>query len=461
MRKLFFFLLLALPFFILQSQTPPAEDGAVTTYNWPRVAPSSDVYALRVNGEESFVYYTDDGSFSAFECDGEVIVEVEMPRTPPEVRILPLSLGIEPEIDGSRLTFTMSPGQKALVEIFEWEQLFIYANAPVKEKPEPDAEGVHYFAAGQWYEVGELQLQQGELLYIEGGAVVSGRIRAYNADDITISGNGVLNGAYYREYGEGGHFVSLGGCTGVTVEDIIMVNTPGWMLVFYECEDVQVSGIKQISDGHGSDGIDIVASRNVRIEDCLLSNGDDCIVVKSRVQRHFRDSVDSTGKGAQNIRVERCAVQANGGGQAFEIGHELMIDPVSDISFKDCDVLGVHGQGGVFGIHNCDEATVSNVLYEDIRVDHYYNKLIDFRIIKSRWSRQPDAGHVKNVTLRNIHVTNNIYNQGYSISLIGGYDAEHQIENVLIEDFYINGKKITNADELDLYLKQVDGFKIK
>jgi hypothetical protein len=154
-------------------------------------------------------------------------------------------------------------------------------------------------------------------------------------------------------------------------------------------------------------------------------------------------------------------VQSDGGGQALEIGHELILNPVRNILFLDSDVLGVHGQGGVFGIHNCDGATVSDVLYQDIRVDHYYNKLIDMRIIKSRWSREEEAGHVKNVVIRDIFVKNSIYNPGYSVSLIGGYDDKHKIENVTIENFYIDGKKITNPDQLDLYIKQAENVEIK
>jgi len=80
------------------------------------------------------------------------------------------------------------------------------------------------------------------------------------------------------------------------------------------------------------------------------------------------------------------------GGQAMEIGHELRTASVRDIRFRDCDVLAVHGHGGVFGIHNADRATVSDVLYENIRVEHHYEKLVDFRIVKSRWSKDDQRG---------------------------------------------------------------------
>jgi hypothetical protein len=44
-------------------------------------------------------------------------------------------------------------------------------------------------------------------------------------------------------------------------------------------------------------------------------------------------------------------------------------------------VIAAHGEGGVFTIHNGDRACISRVLYEDIRVEHFYDKLVDFRIM--------------------------------------------------------------------------------
>lgn len=158
------------------------------------------------------------------------------------------------------------------------------------------------------------------------------------------------------------------------------------------------------------------------------------------------------------VMVEIIALQANLGGQAFEIGHELVQDPITNIRYIDCDVLGVHGQGGVFGVHNSDAAIVSDVLYENIRVDHCYNKLVDLRVIKSRWTDQEEPGHLKNVTFRNIDVRVSIYNPGYSISLIGGYDEDHKVKNVTFENFRMNGKKIVNADQMDLYVKQAENI---
>lgn len=41
------------------------------------------------------------------------------------------------------------------------------------------------------------------------------------------------------------------------------------------------------------------------------------------------------------------------------------------------------------------------------------------------------------------------------------YDANHQIRNVVFDNFYLDGEKVTNADQLDLYIKQAGGVKFK
>jgi hypothetical protein len=146
---------------------------------------------------------------------------------------------------------------------------------------------------------------------------------------------------------------------------------------------------------------------------------------------------------------------------ALDIGHELRTGSIKNIRFINCDILGVHGFGGVFGIHNADRAIVSDVLYENIRVEHHYNKLIDLKVIKSMWGKDVERGQIRNITFRNIDVALSQYNPGYSVSLIGGFDSEHTVENVTFENFRVNEKVMKSADELDLYIKQASGINFR
>jgi len=420
---------------------------------------------VKVNGEPAFVYNATVASFISFECDDSVEVEVLVSEQFGSLRILPLHLNIIPEVNGETIRFRLPSGAKVYLESDLQEHLFVYGNAVARNKPVPGDPGVHFFRSGEVYEVGDMVLGPGEEVYVEGGAVIRGSIRATRANNCFIGGLGVLDGGYYEnERLKRARNMLVEDSRDVSISDLIMIESQSWVITLYHSEGITIENVKEISHGLGTDGVDIVSSRNVRIRNCIMRNDDDCIAIKSFRDKYmtYSDIIQNSHlEGVSDVRVTGCAVQSNIGGQAFEIGHELMEEPITDIQFVDCDVLGSHGQGGVFGIHNADGATVSNILYENIRVDHYYNKLIDLRIIKSRFSSEEKIGRAEKIVFRDIEVTASRYNPGYSVSLIGGYDEEHQITGVIFDNFRINGVRVTDADQLDLFIKQAQQVTFK
>lgn len=134
---------------------------------------------------------------------------------------------------------------------------------------------------------------------------------------------------------------------------------------------------------------------------------------------------------------------------------------IRNITFRDCDSLHCHGHGAVFSIHAGDRATVSNVLFEDMRVEHYYDKLVDLRVMKSQFNRDDQRGQIRDVTFRNVDVLQSRSNPGYSISLIGGWDKDHTVDGVLFENFTLGGKRVTSADDLDLHIKHAANIQFR
>jgi polygalacturonase len=237
-----------------------------------------------------------------------------------------------------------------------------------------------------------------------------------------------------------------------------MINPASWMLVFGACDGVTVRGIQQIGEISTSDGIDIVGSSDVLIEDSFFRNNDDCIVLKARDLRDEPpDATLDWRRDIRNVLVQRCVLLNDYCGNALEIGYETSTEAFRNITFRDCDIIAAHGEGAVFSIHAGDRATISDVLYEDIRVEHFYSKLIDLRIFSFRKVVDAERGQIRRVTLRRIETVFDNYN---TVSLIGGHDAAHTVEDVRIEDFVMGGKKITNADELHLFVKQARGIAI-
>lgn len=434
-----------------------SDTSSIVCYNYPRLSPESNDYKVKVNNKDVFVYNTSAAPFAAFACDGPVTVEIEMPNASKNVTVSPLKNGIKTIVDGNLVSFQLPRPMSVAVEVNGMPQLYVYANPIDSTPPSASDSNVKYFKAGQIYEVGELKLKDNETLYIEGGAVVRGCIRASSAKNVRITGSGILDGGYYRKGIDEERSIVLKECQNSVIENIIMIEPSSWMIVLGGCQDVLVQNVKELGTVVSTDGADIVGSKRIRINNCFFRNGDDCIAIKALdLGKYGNFSQD-----VEDVEIRGCSFVSYSGGQALEIGHELRTASIKNIRFIDCDILGVHGFGGVFGIHNSDRAVISNILYEDIRVEHYYDKLIDMRIIKSRYFQDPERGQARDIVFRNITVTVSPYNPGYSVSNIGGYDGNHQIQNVTFDNFTLNGVKVLNGDQLDLFTKQASNIKFK
>lgn len=433
----------------------------VETYQYPRISPKAEGYSLKANQQDVFIYQTSGGPFAAFSCNGAVNIEVNLPAVFGDISISPRSLEIKAETSGNKVGFQIPGPTKLCIMSNGLPVLYMYANPPENNQPDAKDPKVKYYRAGQVYEVDRLVLADDETLYIEGGAVVRGSVFASSANNVRIAGYGVLDGSYYL--GDAPRrSILFENCQHSLIEDLIMIEPTSWMIVLGLCDDITVKNVKQLGYVSTTDGVDVVGSKRVKILNSFLRNGDDCVAIKAFNLGHYEQhaTMDYSAD-VEDVEVRGCILITFKGGHAFEIGHELTTNSVSNIRYIDCDVLGAHDLGGVFGMNNSDRAVISNVLYEDIRVEHYYNKLINLRVIKSRYGSGEERGHIRDVVFRNIDVTVSKYNPGYSVSFIGGYDNMHLVENITFDQFVLGGVKVTNGDQLDLFTKQVKDIQFK
>ena len=427
-----------------------------TPCSQPAEQPRSTAFSLVVNGEPIAALLAEKADFAVFECTGPSQITVVAEASVDGAQVKPLSLGITPNLEGRTLSFQIDGPRCLCIDVPGLKPFFIYANAPEINKPSLGDTGVHYYAAGFIHEAGEIVLKSGETLYIEGGAVVRGFVRATHADNVSIRGHGILDGRCH-DYARGDRVRSVifDRCTRVHVSGIVMIEPTSWMLVFACCRDVHVDGLKQIGSCMSSDGIDIVGSRDVLIENCCLRNDDDNIAIKAGIFEKTRDWIGDV----DNVVVRRCTFLNGQPGNAMEIGYELSTERVNNVVFEDIDVINAHGDGAVFSIHNGDRAIVENIRWENIRVEHYWDKLVDLRVVRSRYNKDTERGIIRNIHLKNIRVVHSYFNPGCSISLISGYSAKKPVQGVTFEDFYLNDKKITSADELELHTRNAEGIR--
>lgn len=424
----------------------------------PATVPRSSTFAVRLNGSPVEVYATGVADFLLVEGDESFALDIALPRPAAGKAIVkPLRLGIAPEVAGASVRCVFSAPVNASIEIEGFKPLFVFASRPETDRPAPDAPGVHYFGGGGVYETDLLRLGSHETLYIEGGTVLRACVVAEDAEDVRICGCGVLDGT--RPAGAGVRpLVTFSHCRDCRIEDVTFVRPTNWMTLLGDCERVAIRNLHEIGEVVCSDGIDVVGSRDIEIDGCFLCNNDDCVVVKSMTKGYSGGSRATWGDNVHGIRVRGCSLHNLGAGNAMEIGFELRSDLVEDVLFEDIDVLAAHQNAAVFSIHNGDHALVRHIRYRDIRVEHYWNKLVDIRILRSRYTKDSEPGRVEDVAFEHIRCVPNIFN---TPSLIGGFDSAHRVSGVVFDDFRLGDHAVRSADELELYTNCADGIEFR
>jgi hypothetical protein len=430
--------------------------ATLINYRWPAHLPASAHYRLSIKGKPTLVHTCRAADFAIFSFEGSVELELTVIGAVDGAQIHPLSRHLAAEIAGDTLRFSLDRPGHLMIEIPGFPELFLYANPPERDVPSPDDPNVLFFKAGQVYDVGRLTIEEdNQTVYIEGGAVLKGCFNAFKARNVTLRGRGIMDASFYPHHAY--RMLVFEGCQNVELEGIVTVGTPSWNTVFGACDGVHVDNYKTLGWVMCSDGIDIVGSRDVLIENCCLRSNDDCVAVKSVAHSNGDGSpprLDWRGE-VQNVEVRNCVLYNDVCGNALEIGFETQTDSIRDIRFRDLDILYSHGHGGVFTIHNGDRAVIEEVLYENIRVQHYFDKLVDLRIMHSRYSQDESRGHIRNVRFRDIDCVANEHN---SCTLIGGSGPNHRVEAVVFEDFRIGGRTVESLGELEAFVNYAEGI---
>lgn len=184
----------------------------------------------------------------------------------------------------------------------------------------------------------------------------------------TIDGNGVafmgkeLEDSYelkplVNDFDPRPHVLTLINVERIVLRDITITNSPYWTVHLIGCNDATISGITILNDLkiRNGDGIDIDHSRNVRISDCHIESGDDCICLKNR--REFEEYGP-----CHDVVVNNCTMTSRS--CAIKIGSENM-DIIERVLFDNC-IIKDSNRG--IGIQNRDEGIVRNVVFSNMIV---------------------------------------------------------------------------------------------
>jgi hypothetical protein len=398
--------------------------------------PQARDFRLRVNGQDVFVHEADVAAMAAFAFSGEVEIELIREKPFSQVKIRPLSCGISASVSGNIVRFALNRPARLSIE-FDADirrPLFLFADAI--EAPAEQGGEIIRFAGGKIHEIGRLEIKSNQTVILEAGALVRGAFFCENAENVRITGRGVLDGRSFTKHQH--RTLQPIASRNVQVEGITIVGSPSWTLCPYGCDDVLIRDVKIVSGRDNDDGIDIVGCQRVRIEGCFVRTKDDCLAIKATAYHHS----DAGLRDVKDVHISRSVFWNAEWGNALEIGFETRCDSISDVVMEDCDVIRCEREGyysgGVFTIHNGDRAVVSNIRYENIRIEDAREKLIDFKVQHSHYSKDATRGQIRGIHLKDIHVVDG----ALPPSIIQSFDREHRVEDVLIENLRYRGEHI-------------------
>lgn len=234
----------------------------------------------------------------------------------------------------------------------------------------------------------------------------------------TIDGNGEPWWDKHRNHPEELEYprprlIGLDNCSRVTLRDLTLINSPSWTVNPINCSNVMIDNlsIRNPTDSPNTDGINPESCRDVRISNCHIDVGDDCIAIKAGTE-DTRERVP-----CENITITNC-VMVHGHG-AVVLGSEMSGDirnvTISNCVFKQTDrgirMKSRRGRGGII-----EDIRVSNIVMEDVICPFTLN-LYYFCGPRGKekyvWDKNPYPVtaetpqfrriHYANITARNVH----------------------------------------------------------
>lgn len=220
-------------------------------------------------------------------------------------------------------------------------------------------------------------------------------------------------------------------CSNVLLEGFT-IREPGpfWTIDLVYCDRVIVRKLHIMSEGGpNTDGINVDSSRNVLIEHCFLSTGDDCVCMKSGMN----EDGWRVGKPTENVVVRYIRTARGHGGIVF--GSDMSGD-IRNVYVHSCLYDGTdmgirlkstRGRGGI----------VENLWFENITMRSIRGTAVQISTSYRAWmgTEEGKAPIFRNIVFRSITVES----AKQSVAIEGLPEAP--VSNLLMKDVFIRAKQ--------------------
>lgn len=224
----------------------------------------------------------------------------------------------------------------------------------------------------------------------------------------------------------------------VLLEGVTFRNSPSWCLHPLSCEDLILNGVKVFNPWYSQNGdaLDVESCKNVVVTNSLFDAGDDAICIKSGKDAGGR----RRGEPCENVLVKNNTVLHGHGG--FVVGSE-MSGGVRNVYVADCTFIGTdvglrfkstRGRGGVVENVYVDNINMINIPGDALIADLYY-------AVKDAPGAPVPAVTEETPSFKNIHISNiSCKGAGRAMFLNG-------LPEMPIENFSVRNMRITDAQK--------------
>lgn len=267
-----------------------------------------------------------------------------------------------------------------------------------------------------------------------------------NIENVTISGSGTIDGNgkewwdVFRNRRDELNYprpklISFDESSRIVIKDVNLVNSPSWTINPIRSFNITVDNVSILNpaDSPNTDGIDPESCSNVRISNCNIDVGDDCIAVKAGTE-------DAREKMAcENITIMNCTMVHGHGGVVLgsEMSGDIRNVTISNCVFKETDrgirLKSRRGRGG-----KIEDIRVNNIVMESVLSPFILN-LYYFCGPRGKekyvWDKNPYEVTEETPTFRRIHFANITARDvqasaGFMYGLAENYLSEITFENI-------------------------------
>lgn len=239
-------------------------------------------------------------------------------------------------------------------------------------------------------------------------------------------------------------------CKNILIEGVTIQNSPFWTINPAFCDNVVIDGVTVFNPpSPNTDGINPTSCKNVRISNCHINVGDDCITIKSGRDMDGRKWNVPT----ENVTITNCTMLSGHGGVV--IGSE-MSGGIKKITISNCVFDGTdrgirlksaRGRGGIVEDIRVDNIVMKNIKEEAIVMDLFYDK-----------SSAAEPVSERTPIFRNIHISNVTGVNVNKAGVIRGI-SEMPIQNLTFSNINMDGKEgfsVATAKDVEFHNVKVN-----